>query len=53
MIALGELEASYARERFVRATRGVPAFLAERCAHYRSKGDDVFVALRASTSSPP
>ncbi len=52
VIALGPLERFYAREGFVRAAAGVPAFLAERCAHYRAKGDDVFVALRSSTSDP-
>jgi len=53
VIALGPLEAFYARAGFVRETRDVPAFIAERCARYRSNGDDVFVAFRrAGVVSP-
>ncbi len=46
VIALGELETFYARAGFRRTDAKVPSFLVERCAHYRSKGDDVFVACR-------
>ena len=48
VIALGPLEAFYANAGFVRATGDIPEFIAERCAHYRSKGDDVFVACRSA-----
>lgn len=53
VIALGELEAFYAREGFVRTNTGVPQFLADRCAHYRAKGDDVFVACRRPSALSP
>ncbi len=46
VIAYAHLERFYATHGWRRVHDGVPAFLVERCAKYRSKGDDVFVALR-------
>lgn len=48
VIPYGHLEALYARFGWVRTRteEAIPPFLAERCAKYRSKGDDVFVARR-------
>lgn len=46
VIAYAHLERFYATHGWRRVHEGVPPFLAERCAKYRSKGDDVFVALR-------
>ena len=46
VIPYGHLEGLYARYGWRRITDGIPGFLADRCAKYRSKGDDVFVALR-------
>jgi len=48
VIALGPLEGFYAEAGFVRASDAIPDFIVERCAHYRSKGDDVFVARRSA-----
>jgi N-acetylglutamate synthase-like GNAT family acetyltransferase len=47
VIPYGHLERFYAAAGFHRIESGIPPFLADRCAKYRSKGDDVFVALRS------
>jgi N-acetylglutamate synthase-like GNAT family acetyltransferase len=52
VIAYQHLERFYAREGWLRVTEGIPTFLAERCAKYRSKGDDLFVARRVTASQP-
>lgn len=49
VIALRPLERFYAVAGFVRASDEIPNFIVERCAHYRSKGDDVFVARRSAS----
>ena len=48
VIAYHHLERFYAREGWIRIEQEIPPFLAERCAKYRSKGDDLFVARRLS-----
>lgn len=46
VIPYAHLERFYARAGFRRIQENIPQFLADRCAKYRSKGDDVFVARR-------